>query len=71
MSEAAAKAIWDTWCASPAGQEAAKECNVLSWPEMVQAAESGKFPRLAEMVALARLEANNAIYAYETERKSI
>jgi hypothetical protein len=69
MSEAAAKAIWDTWCASPAGQETAPEGGALSWAEMVKA-DSGKFPALAEMVALTRLEAHNAIAAYENERQS-
>ncbi len=69
MSEAAAKAIWETWCASPAGQESAPEGGVLSWEEMVKAAESGKFPGLAEMVALSRLEAHNAIAAYENEKR--
>jgi len=70
MSEAAARAIWDTWCASPAGQGTAPEGGALSWPEMVKAAESGQFPALAEMVALTRLEAHNAIAAYESERQS-
>jgi hypothetical protein len=70
MSEAAAKAIWDTWCASPAGKETAPEGGALSWPEMVKAGESGKFPALAEIVALTRLEAHNAIAAHENERNA-
>ena len=70
MSEAAAQAIWDTWCASPAGKETAPEGDALSWAEMINAAESGKFPALADMVALTRLEATNAIAAYENERQS-
>jgi len=70
MSEAAAKAIWETWCASSAGIEAAPEGGALAWSEMVTAAESGKFPAIAEAVALTRLEAHNAIAAYENERTS-
>lgn len=70
MSDAAAKAIWDTWCASSAGRATAPKGGALSWAEMVKAGESGKFPALAEMVALTRLEAANAIAAYENERRS-
>lgn len=63
--EAAARAIWDTWCASPAGREIAPEGGALSWADMVKATESGKFPALAEMAALSRQEAAAAIVAYE------
>ncbi len=63
--EAAAEAIWDTWCASPAGQETAPEGGALSWAEMVKASESAKFTAMADMVALTRQEAAAAVSAYE------
>jgi hypothetical protein len=70
MTDAPARAIWETWSASPAGIACAPEGGPLSWDEMVAAAESGKFPSLAEMVTLCREEASAAIRAYENERQS-
>lgn len=68
--EAAAKAIWETWCASPAGRATAPEGGALSWAELVTAGARGNFPALADMVALTRQEAAAAILAYETVRLS-
>ncbi len=65
--EKASEAIWDTWCASPAGQETAPEGGALSWVEIGISSVTNNFSGLAAMVALVKKEASAAITAYLAE----
>jgi hypothetical protein len=69
MQEAVAKAIWDTWCASPAGKRCEPKGGPFSWDELLRAGESGTMPALAATLLLCRNQAAAAIAAYENERK--
>lgn len=63
MIEAAAEAIWSTWCASEEGIASTPFSTPLKWPELVVASETERFPLLRNLVALSRLEAENALRA--------